>query len=211
MNNKSLQFILKCIDYEEFGKLYALNKKISDEDMDRVKPYFKHYTPKDFTDIMNIEGNPHGWMCQEKDVESVEEILGITQTLAKQESERKVRRRELSKKREIKDNAMNQIEELFSKGQRPSKFLKKLLKKADIVYDPGDAYYTESKYGEGQLFLVDKKYIWYIINNSAKEDDYTLNNIKTESHGAVGFRLSYSSKLHDLIKIVSEENIYKGA
>ena len=38
-----------------------------------------------------------------------------------------------------------------------------------------------------------------------------LNNIKTESHGAVGFRLSYSSKLHDLIKIVSEENIYKGA
>lgn len=176
-----------------------------------VKPYFKHYTPKDFTDIMNIEGNPHGWWCQEKDVESVEEILGITQTLAKQESEREVRRRELSKKREIKDNAMNQIEELFSKGQRPSKFLKKLLKKADIVYDPGDAYYTESKYGEGQLFLVDKKYIWYIINNSAKEDDYTLNNIKTESHGAVGFRLSYSSKLHDLIKIVSEENIYKGA
>ena len=197
MNNKSLQFILNGIDYEEFGKLYALNKKISDEDMDRVKPYFKHYTPKDFTDIMNIEGNPHGWMCQEKDVESVEEILGITQTLAKQESEREVRRRELSKKREIKDNAMNQIEELF--------------RKADIVYDPGDAYYTESKYGEGQLFLVDKKYIWYIINNSAKEDDYTLNNIKTESHGAVGFRLSYSSKLHDLIKIVSEENIYKGA
>lgn len=30
MNNKSLQFILKCIDYEEFGKLYALNKKISE-------------------------------------------------------------------------------------------------------------------------------------------------------------------------------------
>lgn len=206
----SLKIVLKCIDYEEYGKLYALNKQISKEDLEKVKPYFKHYSPKDFKDIMNIEGNPHGWMCKEDDIPKVEEILKITQTVAKQEQQRQKRKEELSKKRAVKDEAMNEIEKLYSNAPRPHKFLKKLLKKADVVYDPGDAYYTDNEYGEGQLFIVDKNYIWYIINNGRKDDDYSLNNIKNSGHGAVGFRLPYSKELHDLVKIVSDENIFKG-
>lgn len=206
----SLKILLKCIDYEEYGKLYAFNKQISKKDLEKVKPYFKHYTPKEFKDIMNIEGNPHGWMCREKDIPRVEEILGITQTAAKQKQQSQKRKEQLAKKRILKDEAMDKIEKLYTDAPRPHKFLKKLLKKADVVYDLGDSYYTDNKYGEGQLFIVDKNYIWYIINNGRKDDDYSLNNIKNSVHGAVGFRLPYSEELHDLVKTVSDENIYKG-
>lgn len=85
-----------------------------------------------------------------------------------------------------------------------------MIKKADIVYDPGDSFLTDFEFGEGQLFIIENSYIWYIINNGRKDDDYSLNNIKTTGPGAVGFRVPYDEKLHNLIKIVSDENEYKG-
>lgn len=209
-DEEPLKLVLKCVDNEEFGKLYALNKEILEEELTKAKTYFKHYSPKDFKNIMNIEGNPHGWMCQEKDITNVEKALGITETIEKQRIQREERKKVLAEERKVKDDAMDKIEEAFKQAPRPSKFLKKLLKKADIVYDPGDSYYTDHEYGEGQLFIIEKNYIWYIINNGGKDDDYALNNIKTDGPGAVGFRVPYDEELHNLIKIFSNENIYKG-
>ncbi|WP_455644639.1 hypothetical protein [Methanosphaera sp.] len=210
MTQEPLKLVLKCIDYEEYGNLYALNQEIPEEEMEKVKPYFKKYAPTDFKDIMNIEGNPYGWMCQKENIPQIEEILNITETLEKQEQKREEQQKILNQQRKEKDKAMDKIEEIYTGAPRPSKFLKKLLKKADIVYDPGDSYYTDHEYGEGQLFIIDKNYIWYIINNGRSDDDYTLNNIKTEGPGAVGFRVAYNEELHELIKIVSNENQYKG-
>ena len=187
-SEEPLKLVLKCIDHEEHGKLYALNKEISNNYMEKIKPYFKKYGPNDFKDVMKIDGNPYGWMCKEENTQKVEEILQITETLTKQAEDKKERQKELDKEREIKDQAMTKIEEKFSGAPRPSKFLKKLLKKADIVYD----------------------YIWYIINNGREDDDYSINNIKTSGPGAVGFRVPYDDELHELIKIFSNENIYKG-
>jgi len=209
-SENSLKFVLKCIDHEGFGNLYALNKEITDEEKELVKPYFRKYKPVEFKDIMNIEGNPHGWMCQEKDVPKVEEILKITETLEQQRINKEKLQKQLDAKRKIKDEAMNEIESIFQNAQRPTKFLKKLVKKADIVYDPGDSYFTDHEFGEGQLFIIESSYIWYIINNGRKDDDYSLNNIKTTGPGAVGFRIDYDEHVHDLIKLVSDENIYKG-
>ena len=209
-SDDSLKLILKCVDYEEFGNLYALNKEISDEEKESVKKYFKNYKPIDFKNIMNIDGNPYGWMCLEENVPQVEEILGITETLEQQRINKEKLQNELNEKRKIKNEAMAEIERIFQNAQRPNKFLKKLLKKADIVYDPGDSYYTDHEFGEGQLFLIESSHIWYIINNGRKDDDYSLNNIKTTGPGAVGFRISYDEHVHDLIKLVSDENIYKG-
>lgn len=210
MESESLKFTLKCIDHEQYGNLYALNKELSEDDMEKVKPYFKNFKPVDFKNVMNIEGNPYGWMCTEENVTKVEKILKIEETLTVQKEKKEVIQKELNEKRKIKDSAMDEIEAAFNNAPRPNKFLKKLIKKADIIYDPGDSFYTDFEYGEGQLFLIDKSYIWYIINNGRKDDDYTLNNIKTTGPGAVGFRLNYDKKLHDLIKIVSDENEYKG-
>lgn len=210
MVSETLKLVLKCVDHEEFGNLYALNEDISEEDKSSVKQYFKNYQPADFKNILNIEGNPHGWMCKEEDAELVEDILGISETLKKQKEKQEKIQKELNAKRKVKDDAMSELEVIFNKAPRPSKFLKKLLKKADIVYDPGDSYLTDHDFGEGQLFLIDKSYIWYIINNGRKDDDYSLNNIKTSGPGAVGFRIKYDEHVHDLIKIVSDENLYKG-
>lgn len=210
VSDDSLKLVLKCIDYEEFGNLYALNQEISDDQKESVKKYFRKYKPIDFKNIMNIEGNPHGWMCLEENASQVEEILGITETLEQQRLNKEKIQTELNEKRKIKNDAMSEIERIFQNAPRPNKFLKKLLKKADIVYDPGDGYYTDNGFGEGQLFIIDSSYIWYIINNGRKDDDYSLNNIKTTGPGAVGFRISYDEHVHDLIKIISDENLYKG-
>jgi hypothetical protein len=206
----SLKLLLKCIDHEEFGNLYAFSEEITDDEKELVKEYFRKYKPIDFKNILNIEGNPHGWMCKEEDVPKVEQVLGITETLEKQKLEQQQLQKELNKKRIIKDKAMDELEAIFNQAPRPNKFLKKLLKKADIVYDPGDGYLTDQEIGEGQLFIIEGSYIWYIINNGRKGDDFSLNNIKTAGPGAVGFRIPYDEHVHDLIKIVSEENIYKG-
>lgn len=210
VSDEPLKLVLKCIDHEEFGNLYAFNKEITDEEKDLVIEYFRKYKPIDFKNIMNIEGNPHGWMCLEENVPKVEEKLGITETLEQQRIKNEQLQKELNAKRKIKDEAMAEIEIIFQNAPRPNKFLKKLLKKADIVYDPGDGYYTDHEFGEGQLFILESSYIWYIINNGRKDDDYSLNNIKTTGPGAVGFRISYDEHVHDLIKLVSDENIYKG-
>ena len=210
-SEEPLKLVLKCIDHEEHGKLYALNKKISNDHIEKIKPYFKKYRPKDFKDVMKIEGNPYGWMCKEENTQKVEEILQITETLAKQAEDKKERQKELDKEREIKDQAMTKIEKKFAGAPRPSKFLKKLLKKADIVYDPSNIYYEDYEIGEGQLFIINKDYIWYIINNGREDDDFSINNIKTSGPGAVGFRVPYDDELHELIKIFSNENIYKGS
>lgn len=209
-SEKTLKLVLKCVDHEEFGNLYAFNEEISDEEKEQVQQYFKKYKPIDFKNIMNIEGNPHGWMCKEEDVTKVEETLNITETLEKQQETQKQKQNELNAKRKIKDDAMTEIEKIFNNAPRPNKFLKKLLKKAEIVYDPRDSFLTDFDIGEGQLFIIEKSYIWYIINNGRKDDDYTLNNIKTTGPGAVGFRIPYDEHVHSLIKIISDENIYKG-
>ncbi len=209
-SENTLKLVLKCVDHEEFGNLYAFNKEITDDEKQLVQPYFKKYKPIDFKNIMNIEGNPHGWMCKEEDASKVEELLNITETLEKQSEKQKQIQKELNAKRKIKDDAMSEIETIFNQAPRPNKFLKKLLKKADIVYDPGDSFLTDFDFGEGQLFLIENQYIWYIINNGRKDDDYTLNNIKTTGPGAVGFRIPYDEHVHDLIKLVSEDNLYKG-
>mgnify|MGYP003295507969 CR=1 FL=1 len=84
VSDEPLKLVLKCIDHEEFGNLYAFNKEITDEEKDLIIEYFRKYKPTDFKDIMNIEGNPHGWMCLEENVPKVEEKLGITETLEQQ-------------------------------------------------------------------------------------------------------------------------------
>lgn len=209
-SEKTLKLVLKCIDHEENRKLYALNEEISEEQQEQVKEYFKKYKLQDYKNIMNIEGNPQGWMCKEEDTKKVEEILEITETLEKQEKQQELIRKQLEEQRKRKDEAMDKLEKIFQNQPRPNKFLKKLIKKAKIVYDPQDSYYTDHEYGEGQLFIIDDSYIWYIINNGRKDDDYSLNNIKTSGPGAVGFRIAYDEEVHELIKIVSNENQYKG-
>ena len=127
-SNDSLKLVLKCIDHEEYGNLYALNKEITDDEKELIKDYFRKFKPIDFRNILNIEGNPHGWMCTEEDVPQVEKLLKISETLEKQKLEQEELQKELNQKRKVKDDAMSEIERIFDNASRPNKFLKKLIK-----------------------------------------------------------------------------------
>ena len=52
--------------------------------------------------------------------------------------------------------------------------------------------------------------MWYIINNSSKSSDKSINNVETVDGGAIGYRLMYDDNIDTLIRIYSEENEYNG-
>lgn len=87
-SEEPLKLTLKCIDHEKYGKLYALNKELSEDEKEKVKAYFKKFKPIDFENVMNIEGNPYGWMCTEENVTKVENALNIKETLEIQKEKR---------------------------------------------------------------------------------------------------------------------------
>ena len=43
MADEELKLETKCYDANEYGYLYGLNKKIPDEEFEKVKPYFRKF------------------------------------------------------------------------------------------------------------------------------------------------------------------------
>ena len=86
MADKDLKLETKCYDANEYGYLYGLNKRIPDEEFEKVKHYMRNFRRKDFLDgIIKVTGRPEGYRCLEEDVPKVEEILGIENTLEKRQ------------------------------------------------------------------------------------------------------------------------------
>ncbi len=52
--------------------------------------------------------------------------------------------------------------------------------------------------------------MWYIINNCGENSDTSLNNVESNSGGAIGYRLMYDDTVDTLIRIYTEENEYTG-
>lgn len=211
MNNEEpLKLIEKC-HAPECGMLYALNQDISEEDFEKVKPYMQKYTPASFEDVMKISGNPTGWMCTRDNASKIEEILGITETLDKIAADRKAQKEEFDKQRGEKEEAQLELEKIFFEAKRPKQKLSNLIKAAQIVYDPTNSFRDNNYYGGGHLFIIMKNSIWYIMNNGREENNWNMNNIEIEeAGGAIGFKIPYDEDVHDLIKIVTDENEYSG-
>ncbi|RAP54175.1 MAG: hypothetical protein BZ137_03695 [Methanosphaera sp. rholeuAM130] len=208
---EDLKLIVKCTDEVKYGKLYGFNKEISDEQLEKAKKYMTNFAPVDFPDIMKISGNPRGWMCTYEDAPKVEEALNITETLAKREKQQAEKRKHYDENRKAKEEAQLKLEEIFFNAARPKQKLSILLNVADIVYDPANSFRDNSYYGGGHLYIILKKSIWYIMNNGREENNWNINNIEIDNAGgAVGFKVDYSDEIHELIKIVTEENIYSG-
>lgn len=208
--NTPLKLIEKCHS-PEFGMLYELNQELPDEEFEKAKPYMQKFTPSSFEDIMKISGDPHGWMCTRENAPKVEEALGITETLDKIDQDRKEQREEFDKERGKKEKAQLELEEIFFSADRPKQKLSNILKAAQIVYDPTNSFRDNNYYGGGHLFAIMKNSIWYIMNNGREENNWNMNNIEIdEAGGAIGFKVPYDEHVHDLIKIVSDENEYSG-
>lgn len=212
MQDDDLKLETKCYDASEYGYLYGLNKRIPDEEFEKVKPYMKNFRRKDFVDgIIKVTGRPEGYRCLEKDVSKVEEILGITNTLEKRQNKIKKAFENPITKVNLKDNAYDWLNTLFKKtGTRPKQNLSRLVIHSTKIYDPDDSFKKGAEKGEGSLFIYTPHGMWYIINNCSENSDLSLNNVETKYGGAIGHRLMYDDTVDTLIRIYTEENEYSG-
>ena len=212
MVDKDLKLETKCYDANEYGYLYGLNKKIPDNEFEKVKMYMKNFRRKDFVDgTIKVTGRPEGYRCLKKDITKVEEILGIENTLEKRKNKIKNAFSNPVSKRNLKDKSYEWLNTLFKKGgTRPKQNLSRLAIHSTKIYDPDDNYKNRAKDGDGVLFIYTPHGMWYIINNNGKYSNLSLNNVETKYGGAVGYRLIYDDTLDTLIRIFSEENEYNG-
>lgn len=212
MMDDDLKLETKCYDASQYGYLYGLNKRIPDDEFEKVKPYMKNFRRKDFVDgIIKVTGRPEGYRCLEKDVSKVEEILGITNTLEKRQNKIKKAFEDPIAKVNLKDNAYTWLNTLFKKtGTRPKQNLSRLVIHSTKIYDPDDSFKKGAETGEGSLFIYTPHGMWYIINNCSENSDLSLNNVETKYGGAIGHRLMYDDTVDTLIRIYTEENEYSG-
>jgi len=54
---------------------------------------------------------------------------------------------------------------------------------------------TQTIYGGGSWWVVGPDYIWFVLNNGADGDDWSLNNVRTGGAGAIGWRAPRSEDL----------------
>ncbi len=211
MTTEDIKLISKMYDGAGHRYMYGFNREISEEEFEKVKPYMKDYRRKDFENgTVKVTGRPDGWMCTREDAPKIEETLGITDTLEKREKEIEELFSNPKTKQETKDKAMNELEIAFTKGSRPEQNLSRLLLHSSRVFDPADSFYEGKNEGTGTLFIYTPHAIWYIMNNGTDGSNSTLNNVKIPNGGAIGLRLIYDDGLDRLIRIVTEENEYKG-
>jgi hypothetical protein len=85
-NDQNLKLRLSTLDCNTSTKYYQVTEKLNDSQKIKIKSYFKYYTPDNFENIDNVAGNTTGWMCKDDDVEKVEELLGIKETIQKQQA-----------------------------------------------------------------------------------------------------------------------------
>lgn len=209
---KELRMETKCYDALQYGYLYGLNQKIPDEEFEKVKAYMKDFRRKDFMDgIIKVTGRPEGYRCLEEDVPKVEEILGITNTLEKRREKIRKAFENPQEKRKLKDQSLTWLETLFQKGgTHPEQTLSRLALHSTKIYDPDDSFKQGKEEGSGTLFIYTPHGMWYIINNSGEGSDLSLNNVKSDDGGCIGYRLMYDDNIDTLIRIYTEENKYSG-
>lgn len=209
---KELKMETKCYDALQYGYLYGLNQKIPDEEFEKVKAYMRDFRRKDFMDgIIKVTGRPEGYRCLEEDVPKVEEILGITNTLEKRRENIKKAFENPEEKRKLKDQSFTWLETLFTKGgTHPEQNLSRLALHSTKIYDPNDSFKEGKEEGTGSLFIYTPHGMWYIINNSSEGSNLSLNNVKSEHGGCIGYRLMYDDTVDTLIRIYTEENEYSG-
>lgn len=85
-NEQELKLRLSTLDCNTSTKYYQVTQTLNEQQKSKIKTYFKYYTPEKFENLDNVAGNTTGWMCKSEDVEKVEELLGITETIQKQQA-----------------------------------------------------------------------------------------------------------------------------
>ena len=83
-DEQELKLRLSTLDCNTSTKYYQVTQTLNEQQKSKIKSYFRYYTPDNFENLDNVAGNTTGWMCKSDDVEEVEKLLGITETIRKQ-------------------------------------------------------------------------------------------------------------------------------
>ena len=159
---------------------------------------------------IKVTGRPEGYRCLEEDVPKVEEILGITNTLAKRKANIESKMSDPIKKVQFKDQVYNWLTMLFKSGTQPKQDLSRLAIHSTKIYDPADSFKNGAEDGYGELFIYTPHGMWYVINNGSDGANKALNNLESKFGGAIGYRLMYEDTVDTLIRVYTEENEYTG-
>lgn len=85
-NGEELKLKLSTLDCNTSTKYYQVTQTLNENQKHKIKSYFKYITPEHFENLENVAGKTSGWMCESKNVQEVEKLLGITETREKYNS-----------------------------------------------------------------------------------------------------------------------------
>ncbi|MDK2794420.1 MAG: hypothetical protein PWP75_1049 [Caldanaerobacter sp.] len=108
---------------------------------------------------------------------------------------------EKEKKEQEKAKANREINEIKKKireeGERPE--CEHILK-GEILFNAMNID------GTGDCFIIDEKYIWYVMNHGADGDDWNVNNVSgiTSGAGGIGWRIPYNPEVVKQLRKIEE-------
>ncbi|MBD3195329.1 MAG: hypothetical protein GF317_09755 [Candidatus Lokiarchaeota archaeon] len=87
-------------------------------------------------------------------------------------------------------------------GEKPDRWVSP---EGEEIETPSTRDSTTRIYGGGEWFVISNKYIWFVKNNGADGDLWTVNNVSTGGAGAIGFRIPKCNYITDKIKLTTKE------
>ena len=182
---------------EDFGMAYRLTARLDKSEWAKIAKYMTYVTTDD---SMGMDADDHnlGWVTFYP--AKVEEALGITgdRTVAGQREAAKRHRESPAevRKRAIAQRVQGIAHEIRETGERP----------AGLNVPAGDRVFdTQDIYGAGDWFVVGPDYLWYVQNNGMDGDNWSLNNVRTQGAGAIGWRVPATSPLAEELRRLASE------
>lgn len=159
-----------------------------------------HYDPEYGEESFLLFGdkakqNAHGYFLNDEAIKKVKE-LGY-----KIEIDSKADRQKKAKIRSLRQKLANKIGKYIQEnGDKPKKWVSP---EGEEIETPSTKGSTRL-YGGGEWFVISDEYIWFIQNNGADGDLWTVNNIKTGGAGAIGYKIPKNNYIIDKIKITTK-------
>ena len=179
---------------------YTLSTTIEYNDWKLVKDlfFYNRYNAED--EEFDCIGTITGWVTvQPEEVEKRLIKAGLIKpenTLQAIKEKREQLKQKAKKQKEKRNQIKEQIDKAFKNAEKPTGENKVT---GETIGDPD---YQWNIYGSGREYVIqkDEGYIWKITNNGSDGADWSLNNVATGGAGAIGYRVTYTEELEQLIR-----------
>ncbi|MHA2642870.1 MAG: hypothetical protein V2G41_09505 [bacterium JZ-2024 1] len=203
------QLVWYATDYEIFGDLYALSRRVDEATWRKIAPYMMKWEAED---PLMVEGPKRGWVA--RDPRRVEELLDVPHELRlfcqceacverknRQAEERAERERRQAERQARRKELTRRLQDLvLAYGEKPKDCSE--VERAEKILWLGSR--GPDIYGGGSWFHLTVTHLWYVVNNGHDGDDWSLNNYRTGGAGAIAWRVERTEAVNQLIKEIEE-------